>query len=246
MLRCLLSCFLLGLLGQSSLLLKPLLFLFSGPLLDLVLFLLLALLLLLLLLVLLGLPLGLPERLSFLALLLLLLLDFLPFQLSLLLFLLSFGVSLSPFEPLELFFDLELLVFGGLCLFGLFDEGSHTFFGKGFELFYAARAVELGKFFENAIGGIPGRPQIPFSLFFNYNLLEDALSGLFTALGVLVIEVVNDLLLRLEGNVAGSDELRTELEYGIWVSLAKVVHLLRLLAAQGHGEPLKADNGEVF
>ena len=211
MLRCLLSRLLLGFLSQGSLLLKPLLFLFSGPLLDLVLFLLLALLLLLLLLVLLGLPLGLPERLSFLALLLLLLLDFLPFQLSLLLFLLSFGVSLSPFEPLELFFDLELLVLGGFRLFSLFDEGSHTFFGKGFELFYAARAVELGKFLENAVGGIPGRPQIPFSLFFNDNLLEDALSGLFTALGVLVIEVVNDLLLRLEGNVAGSDELRAEL-----------------------------------
>lgn len=153
---------------------------------------------------------------------------------------------MRPFEPFELLLDLQFLVFGGFRLFSLLDEGSHALFGEGFELFHPARAVELGQFLQDAISGIPGRPQIPFSLFFNDNFLEDSLSGFLAALGVLVIEVVNDLLLGLEGDVAGPDQLRAEFEDGVGVPLAEVVHLFGLLAAQGHREPLKADNGEVF
>ena len=54
------------------------------------------------------------------------------------------------------------------------------------------------------------------------------------------------MLLGLEGGVAGADELRSELQDGVGVALAEIVHLLWLLDAQGQAEAIERHNGEVL
>ena len=157
------------------------------------------------------------------------LLDLVLFELLLLLFLLSLGVSLRPFQSFEFLLDLLLLIFGRLSRICFLHKRSHALLRERLQLFYAAWRGEIGEFCQDSIGGIPGWTKIALPFFFNDDLLENALDGLLAALRVLVVEVVDDLLLGLKARVAGADKLGPEAQDGVGVALAEIINLLRFL-----------------
>ena len=59
-------------------------------------------------------------------------------------------------------------------------------------------SAELRQLFQDFFTGVPSGTQVTFALFFDNDLFKDSLNGLFAALGVLVVEHINDLLLCLK------------------------------------------------
>lgn len=135
-------------------------------------------------------------------------------------------------QALELLFNLDLLVLDGFKYLSLLNEGTHAFFGQVGKFLHAFGGVELSQLFQNLFTGVPSGSQISFALFFDYDFLENTLDRLFAALGILVVKHIDDLLLRFKRGVAGSNELGSEPEDGIRVTLGEVIDFLRLLAAE--------------
>ena len=238
--------FLLSLLSDRLFLFKSLLLLLRSLHFHLLLLQLLALLPLLLLLVLLGFALSVAKCFTFKSLRLFLLLKSFFLELSLFFLLLTLSISLGSFKPLELLLDLQFFILGCFSLLSFLHQWTHTLRSESFKLLLATGFSEIGKLSQDYFGCIPGRSQITFTLFFNDDLLEDSLDGLLAALWVLIIEVIDDLLLGLERGVASTDELGSELENRIRVTLSEIIDLLGLFNTQRHAEAIKCHHGEVF
>jgi len=158
--------------------------------------------------------------------------------------LLSF--SLSLLKALEFFLNLELFVFGGLSLLNFFNEGPHPLLRELDQLFEPLSGLKLWQLTQDGFTRIPHWSKITFSFFFSDDFFENAFDRLFAALGVLVVEDVNDLLLRLEGRVTGADQVGSETKDRVGVALTQLIHLFMLLYGQGKALAAKGQDREVY
>ena len=117
-----------------------------------------------------------------------------------LLLLLQFALSilLGLLETL-LLLPLGLLLIPLLLFaFCLLKEWLHPLGCELIQFFLSLFRVELRKILEHLISRIPNWTKVVLTLFFDDNFLKYALNGLFAAIGELLVEVIDYLLLRVE------------------------------------------------
>ena len=111
---------------------------------------------------------------------------------------LTLSILLSLFDTLLLlplgFLLISLLLFT-LCFL---MERLHPLKGELVQFFLSLFRVELRKILEHLISRIPNWTKVILTLFFDDNFLKYTLNGLFAAIGELLVEVIDYLLLRVE------------------------------------------------